>query len=568
MVERAASEPRYTAFLSYSHKDSAAAARLHRRLESYRLPRRLVGMPSARGRVPERLWPIFRDREELPAATDLSETVREALAQSGALIVLCSPYSAGSLWVAEEVDVFRRLHPDRPILAAVLSGDPPACFPKVLRAFGQDGTWHEPLATDLRREGDGPQLGVLKLIAGVTGVGLDALVQRDAQRRVRRVTAVTAAAVAAMLLMAVLALVALDARREADRQRAEAEGLVEFMLADLRSTLRGRVGELDVMSSVNRRALAYYDAQGDLARLPADSLERRARILQAMAEDEISRGNIRGAVAAIRAAYRTTRAQLARAPDHRRRLLYHAQSEYWLGRIHDLRNEWREARLYYSRYADSAGQLLALAPNDPDALMEMGSSAQNLGTVELEGNGDSAAAQRLYEQAAEWFGRAASARPDDNRAALAQANAYAWLADTFFVRQQWRRSLDFRSKQFAIVDRLRRRQPTDVEIAYRFAAAQNGLARSLEKVGQPARARRHFLDAYATMNRLTGRDPSNSEWLYFRVIIQCGLYYGSGPPGGVSRLEFAERIRSDVATLEAQGDPRAEALSRCVAALS
>src|SRR5688572_538119 len=250
-------KPRYTAFLSYSHKDAADAARLHRRLETYRLPRRLVGTPTARGPVPARLWPIFRDREELPAATDLSETVREALAQSGSLIVLCSPHSAASLWVAEEIEVFRKIHPDRPVLAAVLSGNPPDCFPKVMRAYGQDGTWHEPLATNLRRGGDGPQLGLLKLVAGITGVGLDALVQRDAQRKVRRVTAVTAFAVVAMIVMGALALVAISARREAERQRAEAEGLVEFMLTDLRERLRA-VGSLDAMGAVNDRALAYY----------------------------------------------------------------------------------------------------------------------------------------------------------------------------------------------------------------------------------------------------------------------------------------------------------------------
>ena len=121
---------RYTAFLSYSHKDAAAAGRLHRRLETYRMPKRLVGTERARGPVPARLAPIFRDREELPAATDLSETVRAALAQSGALIVLCSPAAAGSLWVAEEIETFRKLHPGRPILAAVLDSDPPDCFPR------------------------------------------------------------------------------------------------------------------------------------------------------------------------------------------------------------------------------------------------------------------------------------------------------------------------------------------------------------------------------------------------------------------------------------------------------
>ncbi|MBV9884276.1 MAG: TIR domain-containing protein [Sphingomonadaceae bacterium] len=45
-----------------------------------------------------------------PAAS--RRAVRAALVQSGALIILCSPHAAASLWVAEEVETFRRLHPD------------------------------------------------------------------------------------------------------------------------------------------------------------------------------------------------------------------------------------------------------------------------------------------------------------------------------------------------------------------------------------------------------------------------------------------------------------------------
>ena len=37
-------QPRYRAFLSYSHADTPAAARLHRWLETYRIPPRLVGL--------------------------------------------------------------------------------------------------------------------------------------------------------------------------------------------------------------------------------------------------------------------------------------------------------------------------------------------------------------------------------------------------------------------------------------------------------------------------------------------------------------------------------------------
>jgi len=115
---------RYWAFISYSHKDAVFGRRLHRRLEAYALPRRLVGRLTAQGAASRRLTPIFRDREELPAANDLSAEVRAALKASRCLIVVCSPAAAVSPWVAREVALFRELHPNRPILAAVREGDP------------------------------------------------------------------------------------------------------------------------------------------------------------------------------------------------------------------------------------------------------------------------------------------------------------------------------------------------------------------------------------------------------------------------------------------------------------
>jgi len=62
---------KYRAFISYSHKDEAWATWLHRAIERYRVPRRLVGRTSRDGSVPRRLFPIFRDREELPTSADL-----------------------------------------------------------------------------------------------------------------------------------------------------------------------------------------------------------------------------------------------------------------------------------------------------------------------------------------------------------------------------------------------------------------------------------------------------------------------------------------------------------------
>ena len=255
---------KYYAFLSYSHADAATADWLHDALEKFRTPASLAGRLTPNGVIPRRFTPIFRDRHELPASDNLAAGIREALDSSRFLIVLCSPAAAASLWVNAEIDMFKRHRPDGCVLAAIVAGDPFAseipgreaeeCFPPALRhkydrRGRPTGERAEPLAADLRPDHDGKRLGLLKLIAGMLGVGLDELVQRETQRRQRRLAIVAAASLAGMAVTSTLAVVALESRDDARDQRREAEGLVGFMLGDLRSKLEP-LGRLDVLDSV------------------------------------------------------------------------------------------------------------------------------------------------------------------------------------------------------------------------------------------------------------------------------------------------------------------------------
>jgi len=212
---------RYLAFLSYSHRDRAQADWLHRALESYRVPRRLVGRPGRDGPLPKRLFPVFRDREELPSSADLSANIGEALRASRTLIVLCSPSAAASRWVDEEVLAFKRLGRSDRILAVIVDGEPnasdtpelgaPECFPRALRhTLGEDGELTtartEPIAADLRAGGDGRHAALLKTIAGVLGVSFDALRQRDREARRRRWLWRAAGGIAVVTLVVVLSI--------------------------------------------------------------------------------------------------------------------------------------------------------------------------------------------------------------------------------------------------------------------------------------------------------------------------------------------------------------------------
>src|SRR3954471_22358899 len=102
-------EYKYRAFISYSHADEEWAKWLHRALETYKVPKRLVGRVTEYGPVPERIAPVFRDRDELATATSLGEILTRALEQSPCQLVICSRKAARSRWVNEEIKTFKRL---------------------------------------------------------------------------------------------------------------------------------------------------------------------------------------------------------------------------------------------------------------------------------------------------------------------------------------------------------------------------------------------------------------------------------------------------------------------------
>ena len=99
----------YHAFISYSHADERWARWLQSSLERYRLPKQFSPGKLKDAAGSNRLFPIFRDRDELASSADLSESIRSALERSAALIVICSPAAAQSKWVNEEIREFRRL---------------------------------------------------------------------------------------------------------------------------------------------------------------------------------------------------------------------------------------------------------------------------------------------------------------------------------------------------------------------------------------------------------------------------------------------------------------------------
>jgi len=188
---------KYYAFISYSHLDKKWANWLHKSLETYKVPQYISDHSNLKTK---RIFPVFLDNNELPASSDLGTSIHKALKNSHFLIVICSPNSRASRWVSEEILSYKRLGGENRILCLIVDGEPHATdnnqptnesFSEALKfKIGSDGNLTDqrinPIAADVRKDKDGKENAKLKVLAGILGINLDLLKQRDQARRMHR----------------------------------------------------------------------------------------------------------------------------------------------------------------------------------------------------------------------------------------------------------------------------------------------------------------------------------------------------------------------------------------------
>ena len=555
----------YFAFLSYSHDDTADADWLHKELERFRVPSSLAGRLTDAGVIPSRLTPIFRDRHELAAADDLGEEIQEALAASRCLIVLCSPAAAKSKWTNAEIETFKRLHPDGCVIAAIVSGEPFAseikgreseeCLPLALRQKYDrrgrpTGRRAEPLAADLRGSQEDRRLGFLKVVAGMLGVGLDDLVQRDQLRRQRRLAAITAASLAAMVVALVLAVTAIEARDAARDQRREAEGLVAFMLGDLKDKLEP-IGRLDALDGVGSRVLEYYGKQ-DMSELSDSALLQRSRALSLMAEVATARGDLDAALRLYGEAMDGTAEAIRRNPEDPQRLFDHAQNVFYIAQIARSQGDSATAERALREYKRLAGRMVALGPDNMRWRMEAQYGDFNLG-VALFDQQRYAESSALFGQALQTIQALSTADPANDEYQQQLSEALAWLGDARVAMGQIEEGRRLREQHVSLLRGLIGRSSGDVGYRQRLVLGYQRLGNLYAAEGRLPEAEQNLRAAVRESDGLVAVEPSNTKWRENGARVRLRLAeYLLATGNRAEAATFAQRGCATIAQLIAE----------------
>jgi tetratricopeptide (TPR) repeat protein len=418
---------KYKAYISYSHRNEKYVKWLHGALESYRVPRKLVGTKTSAGTVPSRARPIFRDRDDLSSATDLGGTVNQALLDSENMIVVCSPDAAASFWVNEEIRHFARLGKADRIFCIIVDGEPAGpgtpstCFPEALAEVGLK----EPLAADIRKWADGKHLSKLKLVSGMLGLPLDQLRRRDLQKR-QKVWAM--AAVASVVLAAVL-VTAITARIAAQQRRDSGESLVAYKLSELRTMLNVSSDPEELMR------LKQWDQQ-DLARLIAmagDEENALMDLAMEMRKEGIVLYRQRSLEEALEKYQQSwlLLAEIYRQDRGNQAAFFElGQGEFYIGQVHADMVDMKKAEEAFMAYAEITRRLILLQPENSEWVLEMAFALTNLGDLGIRsGDNDPQRSLQLIQSALEYNQIALVLDPENEYYKSELGQSHAFLAD-------------------------------------------------------------------------------------------------------------------------------------------
>lgn len=192
----------YDAFISYRHTplDMYVAKTIQRKLEEFRLPRDVERKQADWEK--KKIERVFRDQDELPLTSDLSDQIYQALTMSDFLIVICSPRIIESLWCQQEIQTFIEMKGFDHVLAVLIEGEPETSFPPEIiyrEEYRTDEYGNqvictvpvEPLAADVRGK-DKKEIkkkiddAVVRIAAAIFDVNYDDLKRRHRERKLKR----------------------------------------------------------------------------------------------------------------------------------------------------------------------------------------------------------------------------------------------------------------------------------------------------------------------------------------------------------------------------------------------
>ena len=585
---------KYQAFISYRHADNKQQGRqwatwLHQAIETYEVPIDLIGTTNKQGiDIPARIYPVFRDEEELPADANLGTAIVNALDDTHLLIVLCSPRAVQSAYVADEIEYFKKLGRADKVIAVMIDGEPyvswdedklksgfkieDECFPIPLQfEYDQNGkrtNQHaEPLAADFRINNNSkPEQGwtsieayrqhlnstinitsketqsyldtyqkqqnlmLLKIIAGILGVPLGDLTQRDKAYQLdkaKQKAKVLKRWLTAIFLLALIASgatffayykqqQAIKNEHLANHQKEKAERLLDkvrgnlsFLNVDLREILIQYV-------PMKKRVLVMHQVDALIEQLPADEFIQEAdkiTIFRALTNKiDVLAQNIESdpdsVLSLVQKAHDIILTLIKENPNNEELQFFLMKSYRNLGDFTMYSSSSKDAFSAYTSSKDISKKLIGRFPDNKNYQFEMSLSLLNMGQISTR-IGENKAAQVYFNDSLNYMQRLINTNMNNEKYLLNIAKIYAEIGNINRYQGQLDESLTAHKKELLYFNKLITLDSLNLKFQSGLAWAYAHLGQILLQLGLKEQASNMFTSEFKIKSQLNTNDPDN-----------------------------------------------------------
>ncbi len=328
---------------------------------------------------------------------------------------------------------------------------------------------------------------------------------------------------------------AIAARQDADRRRQQAEGLIGFMLGNLRTRLQ-EVGRLDLLDAVGREATSYFNAVPSSS-VTGEELFRRSQAMYQIGQIRQAEGNLAAALSAYQDSVAFGTQAAARDPANGEWQIGLGTAHFYVGEALRAQRDLAGAMREYTAYRDIAQGLVGRAPGNERWLLELSYGRGAVAAVQ-EAAGDLAGARRELEAALAIKEDLAARAPGDIERRQAVANGHNRLGVVLDKMGEIDAALMHYLADLNIREQLVAATPENAPLKRGLDVAISTVARSYEDRGNlPAAIDRYrqWVDNASTNARL---DPQNLDWQRDAAV---GESYLAGARRLAGRVEDARR---------------------------
>ena len=374
----------------------------------------------------------------------------------------------------------------------------------------------------------------------------------QSERRSERLRLAVMTVMACMaLLVGGLGLTARSAQTLAEQHRAEAEGLMGYMLGEFVEKLRP-LGKLDLLDSVSARALKYL-SDPSLGNDGDTALSQRAKSLQLISEVRIARADPVGASTALLAGRTILQQQLRAKPTDLGLLKSAGENAFGLGQISVEHKDWPRAQRFFEEYRDYANRQAAVAPESADTWIEQSYAYSNLGIVALL-SGNAQLAANEFARSVELKQLAYAKTPTNKRLGADLANSLSWQARAQMQLGKLERAETLGLRELILLQSLYETYPSETLWANRLSSAWSHQSEIKQARGDVNGSREAANRAYAILRSIVEKDPSNRNWqrnLYIAELrtIETGDEQQK-PSLIIARLDELQRNFTELSALD------------------